>query len=58
VCQAGANGANGPKGADGRDGRDGPNGPRTQVLTVSRSELWGAYVRPELQQLIGYTEDR
>jgi hypothetical protein len=29
-----------------------------QVLTVSPSELWGAYVPPELQQLIEYTEDR
>ena len=36
------------------EGPDGPYGPRAQVLTVSRAEVFGAMVSPELRALIDY----
>lgn len=58
VCQAGANGSDGARGAGGREGPDGPPGPRAQIVPVSRAELWGVRARPELRQLVDYSNDR
>jgi hypothetical protein len=55
TCQAGANGPEGQRGPNGQRGANGPSGFRPQVLTVSRAELWGAYPRPELRQLLDFT---
>lgn len=57
-CRAGAEGVQGQKGAAGADGPTGVPGPRGQILTVLRSEVFGAQVPGALQELIAFSEGR
>lgn len=58
TCAAGKAGADGVVGQKGSGGSDGPYGPRAQILTVSRAEVYGSQISPQLRQLIDYTNGR
>ena len=57
-CNPGNAGNDGVAGNKGADGRDGPFGPRAQILTVSRRDIFGPQVPPQLRELIDYQPPR